>query len=70
MTGSLTHGGGQNVPAIPGACANRNFAHLVRGLYMYIGEELLTQFGHMATEMWVTIASVDMMGELVIYVFI
>ena len=31
MSGSLTHGGGENVPGIPGACAHRNFAYLVRG---------------------------------------
>ena len=33
MSGSLTRGGGENVPGIPGACATHNFAHLVRGLY-------------------------------------
>ena len=27
MTGSLTLGGGENVPGIPGACATRNFAY-------------------------------------------
>ena len=31
MTGSLTRGGGESVPGIPGACATRNFAYLVRG---------------------------------------
>ena len=31
MSGSLTRGGGENVPGIPGACATRNFAYLVRG---------------------------------------
>ena len=31
MSGSLTHGGGENVPGIPGACATPNYAHLVRG---------------------------------------
>ena len=31
MSGSLTHGGGENVPGIPGACATRNFTYLVRG---------------------------------------
>ena len=33
MPGSLTNGfgGGENVPGIPGACATRNFAYLVRG---------------------------------------
>ena len=31
MSGSLTRGGGENVPGIPGACANRNFTYLARG---------------------------------------
>ena len=30
-SGSLTSGGGENVPGIPGACATRNFAYLARG---------------------------------------
>ena len=28
---SLTSGGGENVPGIPGACATRNFTYLARG---------------------------------------
>ena len=31
MSGSLTRGGGENVPGIPVACATRNFTYLVRG---------------------------------------
>ena len=31
MPGSLTRGGGKNVPGIPGACATRNFTYLARG---------------------------------------
>ena len=31
MSGSLTSGGGGNVPGIPGACATRNFTYLARG---------------------------------------
>ena len=31
MTGSLTRGGGENVPGIPGACATSNFTYLARG---------------------------------------
>ena len=31
MSGSLTRGGGKNVSGIPGGCATRNFAYLVRG---------------------------------------
>ena len=34
MSGSLTRGGGENVPGIPGACATRNFTYLVRGPYI------------------------------------
>ena len=30
-SGSLSYGGGENVPRIPGACATRNFTNLVRG---------------------------------------
>ena len=33
MSGSLTRGGGKNVPGIPGACTTRNFAYLVRSPY-------------------------------------
>ena len=31
MSGSLTGGGGENVPGIPGACTTRKFTYLVRG---------------------------------------
>ena len=31
MSGSLARGGGENVPGIPGACANRNFTYLTWG---------------------------------------
>ena len=31
MSGSLTRGGRENVPGIPGACATLNFTYLVRG---------------------------------------
>ena len=31
MLGSLTHGGGENIPGIPGACAARSYAYLVGG---------------------------------------
>ena len=31
MSGSLTRGGGENIPGIPGACATHNFTYLVRG---------------------------------------
>ena len=31
MSGSLTRGGGENVPGIPGACATRNSTYLAKG---------------------------------------
>ena len=33
MSGSLTRGGGENVPGISRACATRKFTYLVRGIY-------------------------------------
>ena len=36
MLGSLTRGGGENVPGIPCACATRNFTYLVRGPWCVI----------------------------------
>ena len=36
MSGSLTRGGGENVPGIPGACATRNFTYLARGPWSVI----------------------------------
>ena len=35
MSGSLTRGGGENVPGIPGACATRKFTYLARGPWSY-----------------------------------
>ena len=32
MSGSVTRGGRENVPRIPGTCATRTFTYLVRGL--------------------------------------
>ena len=42
MSGSLTRGGGENVPGIPGACATRNFTYLVRGPW-YTEYQLMAQ---------------------------
>ena len=39
MSGSLTRGGEENVPSIPGACAIRNFTYLVRAPYYHRREE-------------------------------
>ena len=36
MSGSLTHGVGENVPGIPGACATRNFTYPARGPYQLL----------------------------------
>ena len=36
MSGSLTRGGGENVPGIPGACATSNFTYLARGPWLLV----------------------------------
>ena len=36
MSGSLTSGGGENLPGIPGACATCNFTYRVRGPWQII----------------------------------
>ena len=46
MSESLTRGGGENVPGIPGACATRNFTHLARGPWR--GAVLLTSLTSLA----------------------
>ena len=40
MSGSLTHVGRENVPGIPGACATRHFAHLVRGPWSWMANSI------------------------------
>ena len=45
MPGSLVHGGMENVPGIPGACAIRNFTYLARGPWMYWPEPLISKTG-------------------------
>ena len=35
LSGSLTSGGGENVPGIPGACTARNFTYLARGPWRF-----------------------------------
>ena len=42
ISGSLTHGGGENVPGIPGACANCNSTYLVRGPWNFISLVIFT----------------------------
>ena len=34
ISGSLTHGGGENVTSIPGACATRSFTYRARGSWV------------------------------------
>ena len=49
-SGSLIHGGRENVPGIPWACATRNFTHLARGpLAWCLISHVLTHGGHFAT---------------------
>ena len=37
MSGSLIRCSGENIPGIPGACATRNFAYMVRGSFPHCG---------------------------------
>ena len=46
MSGSLTRNGGENVPGIPGACATRNFAYLVRGPWLQKRMQPTRRRGH------------------------
>ena len=48
MSGSLTRGDGENVPGIPGACANLNFTYLVRGPWSWfiLGDLMPLQWRH------------------------
>ena len=41
MSGSLTRGGGENVPGIPGACATRNFTYLARSPWVDYSLDLM-----------------------------
>ena len=40
VSGSLTRGGGENVPGIPGACVTYNFTHLARGPWVLQRQEM------------------------------
>ena len=54
MSGSLTRGGGENVPGIPGACTTRNFAYLVRGPWLLMLWHLAyMQPGHEHPSYWI-----------------
>ena len=50
MSGSLIRGGGETVPGIPGPCATRNFAHLVKGQWI---APLITQSTYVIMPQWV-----------------
>ena len=52
MSGSLTRGGGENVPGIPGACANLNFTHLVRGPLTESPPPLRESITMMSHQLW------------------
>ena len=41
MSGSLTRGGGENIPGIPGACATRSFTYLARGPWVMTKESVM-----------------------------
>ena len=49
MLGSLTRGGGENVPGIPGACAIRNITYLVRGPWIIENKDGSFDKSHQAT---------------------
>ena len=58
-TGSLTCGGGENVPGIPGipgACTNRNFAYLVKGprLTMFL-QQIALQCFNISKPFWLAV---------------
>ena len=42
MSRSLTCGGGENVPGIPGACATHNFTYMARGPWWIFAQNILT----------------------------
>ena len=50
MSGSLTRGGEENVPSIPGACTTRNCTYVVRGLWSVESYDLYTLFGSKSSE--------------------
>ena len=47
MSGSLTNGGGENVPGIPGACATRNFTYLARGPWTLLSGKTMNMPTHL-----------------------
>ena len=78
MSGSLTRGGGENVPGIPGACTTRHFMYLARGLRLhdsnkYKNPAFLGSISHEATDrMWkynyfrltTTVKNITTMGKV------
>ena len=47
MSGSLTRGGGENVPGISGACTNLNFTYLARGPLLYESFQIFVESFHL-----------------------
>ena len=53
MSGSLTRGGGENIPGIPDACATRKFMYLARGpLKLSTEKSILTAPSHYLNRCW------------------
>ena len=50
MSGSLTRGGGENVPGIPGACTTRDFTYLVRAPLTIVSDD----YKAVLTDVWCT----------------
>ena len=56
MSESLTRGGGENVPGIPGACAIRNFTYLTRG--SSLPQAIFANVNGAISKLWLKIADV------------
>ena len=50
---------GKNYPGIPGACATRNFAYLVRGPWCVIGQITWSQMSDVESRDWPLLTSMD-----------
>ena len=75
-SGSLTRGGGENVPGIPGACATRKFTYLARGPY-YIPYITYTVFccvlfccGFVRSPQWSYVTDKDMILQIALRLLI
>ena len=59
MSGSLTRGGGENVPGIPGACATSNFTYLSRGPWACIIRQFTLSSAQPNTCVWLSLIFVE-----------